>query len=71
MNKVINDADKLPSGVCAFDCGRECIALIQKRCYNCKFRKTAAQITQSRNDCIARLRSIGADDLIEKYWKKK
>lgn len=71
MTKTAEHIEELPSGVCAFDCGRECIALIQKRCYNCKFRKTAAQITQSRNDCIARLRSIGADDLIEKYWKRK
>lgn len=69
MANKINMPVDVPRGLCAFNCGEECVALIKKKCIGCKFRKTAEQVVASRKASYERLISIGADQLIEKYWK--
>ena len=68
MANKIHMPSEVPSGLCVFNCGNECIALTKKKCINCKFRKTAVQLTESRKKCHDRLVKIGAHELLEKYW---
>ena len=43
---------------CVFDNIRNCVALTEKRCHNCSFRKTKHQVSECRAKARARINSL-------------
>ena len=43
---------------CAFDCGRKCSALTEKKCGGCNFRKSADELAAGRKKAAKRLGTL-------------
>ncbi len=50
---------------CAFDRGRSCSALVQKRCLFCRFFQTENQLAISRRKAKARVKALGLEKKYE------
>ena len=56
---------------CVFDRGRKCSALTPKKCKNCSFRKTEAELNAGREKARERLESLPQaqyDAIMRKYY---
>ena len=56
---------------CVFDKGKKCSALTPKKCKNCSFRKTEAELNAGREKARERLESLPKeqrDALMKKYY---
>ena len=54
---------------CAIRQGRECDALIRKKCQGCSFYKTKERLEASRNATILRLKRLGIYDEMRDVYK--
>ncbi len=57
---------------CTFDCGEHCIALTEKSCKGCEFKKTDEQLAEGRKKAQLKLFMLPAQKLKairEKYYK--
>jgi hypothetical protein len=43
---------------CAFDADTECVALAEKKCAGCTFRKTSEQLKEGRQKAEKRIRTL-------------
>lgn len=56
---------------CVFNKGRKCLALSTKKCENCTFRKTEAELKAGREKARERLESLPKDQydaIMKKYY---
>lgn len=56
---------------CAFDNGKNCTALTQKRCKKCAFKKTKEALDLGRAKAWARIQSLPSEKyvkIIQKYY---
>lgn len=56
---------------CAFDLGKRCHAITEKKCKGCKFYKTKEQLKEGRERATARLMTLDREllnDINRKYY---
>lgn len=59
---------------CVFDFGRKCVALTEKKCKDCRFRKTQKELKEGRKKAKKRIASLPEEQqtyIREKYYGKE